>query len=185
MTIHEGKTEYFLSRPLNYSYKGESRETRVIELREPSMEHVSEYTKLKQMLGRAQMELAERSGQLQRAMDAPQAGEEVKSFGDQAEEIEAETMAEAFTLAILSSERVDAAEFVNTFQKMACKMNARSVCIIDGEQQMTGALWSKLHPDDGLNMAVRWCSFFATASEGAAKSTSEQQQESHLRAMEV
>ena len=51
--------------------------------------------------------------------------------------------------------------FVSEFAKAALNRNA-SVAWVNGTQRMTQAIWDALHPDDALDMALRWASFFAT-----------------------
>jgi len=191
MSIYEGTAQYKLERSIPFTIKGKTTDSTFVELREPGMEHVKEYTKLKQMIGRAQMEIAKNSKHLRDAIDEDDlqvvAGEAVKAFKDEAQTIEDEAagIEEVLHMALLSAETVDASEFLSIFQKMACKTLRRSVCVVDGIQVMTPGLWSEMHPDDAFNMAVKWCSFFGMPLEGAGKNTQEQQPESALQVQAV
>lgn len=181
MSIQDGTTNYTLQRSIEYGSKDGFLDAEFIELREPSMEHVTESVKLKQIVSRVQMDLlAKRDKFLEIADGVPEVGEIVKDFSENADSMEDEADDEAafLEMTLLSSETVDASEFLAIFQKMACKTLQRSVCVIDGKEKMTPGLWAKLHPDDAFGMAIKWCAFFVTALDGAAKNTSKPQSES-------
>lgn len=175
MGIEDGTTEYKLQRELEYRHKGNAQIARFVVLREPIMDHVKHYLKLKQMIMRAQMELAKQADEINKLRDA--VGHEVKPFTEDAERIEkeADDMAEAIGLALQAAESVDIGAFIDTFQAMACMKSRKSICIIDDTVQMTDALWSNLYPDDAFNMAVRWCSFFGMPSTEGDKTTLDRQ----------
>lgn len=185
MGIEEGTTEYRLQRPIEYRLNGQPETTDLIELREPGMDHVKHYLKLKQMIMRAQMELAKQADEINKLRDS--IGSEIKPLADEVEAIEqgAEDMAEAMSLALQAAVSVDIGDFIDTFEIMACMPARKPVCMIDGRQTMTGALWKTLKPDDAFNMAVRWCAFFGMPSDQGGQTISGRQSELHMERTEA
>jgi len=182
MSIKDGEFEFKLTRPLGYKFDGQSHEASHIVLREPSMEHVKFYLRLKQMLQRAQLELAQKAGKVQENI-----GEIVRPITEQAQQIEddADQILELFKVSLETSDSVDIGQFIGTFESMACARAKRSVCMIDGRLAMNDALWQGLKPEDAYCMALRWCSFFGMPSKEGSKTTSGQQSESPTGPMEV
>ena len=167
MGIKEGDCVFELQQPLEYNFEGKKNTADHVILQEPGMEHIKFYLRLKQMLTRAQMELATKAGQIQDDI-----GEVVKPFKDDVDKIEAdsEEVFNMYKICIEASNTVDIAQFHSTFQKMACVTARKGVVMIDGKRSMTDALWNLLTPDDAFDMALRWCSFFAMPSiEGEKK----------------
>lgn len=181
MGIEDGTTEFYLSRPIEYKSGGGSEHTSLIVLKEPCMDHVKHYLKLKSLIMRAQMELAKQAGEINKLRDS--IGDVVKPITEEAEALEAQTdeMDEAISLSLQAADNVDIGEFIKTFEAMACLKGRKSICMIDGKQAMTTALWANLKPDDAFKMAVRWCAFFGMPSVGGAKTTSGQQSESAIQ----
>lgn len=178
MGIEDGTCEFALTRPLEYSRNGTTEKALHVVLREPGMDHVKHYLKLKQMLMRAQMELAKQAGEINQLRDS--IGEEVKPITDNADEMEAQAdeMAGAIALALQAAGSVDIGEFIDTFEVMACMKARKPLVLVDGIQAMTSALWANLKPDDAFNMAARWLSFFVTRFEAGEQTTSGPQSES-------
>lgn len=171
MSIKEGETTFELSRPINYSRGGNSQvHATTVTLREPGMDHVKYYLKLRQMLTRVQMEFAKQAESLKAI------GEQQKALHENAEEIETEgdDMDEVFAMLLMASSTVNVADFVDIFRQMVVKSARKAVCLFDDIQPMTDALWDKLTPDDAFNMAIRWCVFFAIPSVADEKTTSVQ-----------
>lgn len=178
MGIEDGTCEFVLTRPLEYSRNGTTEKALHVVLREPGMDHVKHYLKLKQMLMRAQMELAKQAGEINQLRDS--IGEEVKPITENADEMEAQAdeMAGAIALALQAASSVDIGEFIDTFETMACMKARKPIVLVDGIQAMTGALWATLKPDDAFNMAARWLSFFGTPPDERGKIILDQQSES-------
>lgn len=185
MSIQDGTYEFSLTRGVNYKSQGSTVTAESVTLKEPGMDHIKFYLKLKQMITRSQMELAKQAGEINKMKDS--IGEIVKPLDQDTERIESETedMHEAISLALQASETVDIGKFIETFEKMACLKGRSSVCMVDGKQSMTAAIWANLKPDDAFNMAVRWCSFFGMPSEGGEKTLSDRPSESHTERTEV
>jgi uncharacterized membrane protein len=185
MGIQDGTCEFALSKGVNYKFQGSTVTAKMVTLKEPGMDHIKFYLKLKQMITRSQMELAKQAGEINKMRDS--IGEIVKPLNEDVERIENETddIHEVISLALQASETVDIGNFIETFEKMACLNGRKSICILDGHQSMTSVIWSNLKPDDAFNMAVRWCSFFGMPSEGGAKITSGQPSELPMERMEV
>jgi hypothetical protein len=179
MSIQDGSIEFPLTRPIKYKFDNETHEATHVILQEPGMEHIKFYSKLKQMLTRAQLELVKGLDpeSIREAQDKAKAGENVESFDKEAQKIEddSEQHYEFIKVLVAGSAVVDFTQFVSTFAKMACVINPRkSVCMIDGRLAMNDTLWNNLHPDDAIEMALRWASFFVMPSEEGGQTTSEQ-----------
>lgn len=186
MGIHDGSFEYDLKRPLNYKFEGQTETANTITLKEPGMEHIKFYSRLKQMITRSQMELAKHANEIQKMQDS--IGTVVKPITEEAKQLEDdfEDVYHGFTLALEAAETVDMGVFMSTFAKMVCAPGARkAICMVDGKVVMTSALWGNLYPDDALEMAVRWCAFFGTPSREGMKTTSVPQSESPTEPTEV
>jgi hypothetical protein len=175
MGIREGEFTFKLSKPLKYQFDGSSHDADHIVLKEPGMEHLKFYLRLKQMLMRAQLELAEKAGKIQDSV-----GEIVKPFQDQVDEIESqsEEVYQMYSVCIQGAESVDIGNFIGTFEKMVCTVARKGVCMVDGRLSMVSSIWNNLTPDDAFEMALRWCAFFGTPSIEGEKNTSEPQPES-------
>ena len=153
-------------------------EATTLELHEPGMAHVKFYTRLKQMLTQAQLDIEKDHDQINDI-----AGKEVKSISEAKDDTEKELQgfATGFGFIINASHSVDAAQFLSTFEKMVLmplEGQARPICRVSDSVIMTRPLWDKLHPDDAFAMATRWCAFFAMPSTEGAPTISEQQPES-------
>jgi len=183
--IQDGTTDFPLSRDLNFSVNGATESTRRLVLREPGMEHVKFYLRLKQMLTRSQLEIAKQASEFNQIKDA--VGDVVKPLEDSVEDLESqvEDTHEMFSLALQASETVDIGQFIGTFEKMVCTKAKKSVVLVDDRVPLTSALWNSLHPEDAFNVAIRWCSFFGTPSPGGQKTISARPSESHTEPMAV
>lgn len=183
MGIKSGDFVFDLSVPLKYAYDGSTHEAHTITLQEPSMEHNKFTSRLEQMISRAEIEAMTTFNQIQNSI-----GDVVKPFTDQVEKIESqfEQNYETLKLMIKTSEKVDAWDFLSTFEKMVCiPKPKKSICLIDGRAIMTSALWENLNPKDAKEMAYRWCAFFVMPSEEGLTKSSGQRSESHTELMEV
>jgi len=67
------------------------------------------------------------------------------------------------------SDRIDINDFTQTFKEMACLRTDTPVVICNGLEPMKEGIWEKVGVDDAFEMAVRWCSFFATPSDRGQK----------------
>lgn len=185
MSIKDGTYKFKLSKELEYKFKGSTRKTDFVVLKEPVMGHIKFYSKLKQMVTRVQMELAEQYSKLNKMRE--DIGDVVKPMNDTADRIEdeADDTFQALSLGMQSSEKVDLSVFIEIFRKMILSPAKKSICLVNGDVVMTDALWDKLEPDCALDMAVRWCAFFAMPSEGGRKTSYDQPSESHTEPVEA
>lgn len=169
MGIKDGTIEFKLSRPLEFKVNGGSDAVDCVTLREPGMEHVKFYLRLKQMITRSQMELAKQAGAIKDMQES--IGEEIKPITKDVKKLESETDAahEMFSLALQASETVDLGAFIGTFEKMVCTRANRAIVMINDRQVMTKPIWTNLRPEDAFNMAIRWCAFFGTPSTEGEK----------------
>ena len=171
--IHDGTTEFFADHPVQYSRKGEVIQTNAFTLGEPCMDHYKHYTRIRQMLMRVFQEM----GDKRKDMAQDISGEEVKAI-EEGHEQATEELAAALEVLLLTSERVDVAEFMETFRVMACMNSRKPIVTLDDEQRLTDAIWSNMHPDDGYKMAIRWAAFFAMPSDADQKTSSSKQSQS-------
>lgn len=166
--IHDGTTDFFSDHEVSYSCKGVAKETTSFVLREPGMDHAKYYMPIKQLVMKAFMALGEKH----KSKSEDLSGEEVKAIEDDHEEMSDEA-AESLGAVFLISDVVDVSNFMEIFRAMACMTSNKPIVMLDGEQRMTDAIWSTMHPDDGWKMAIRWTSFFAMPSaDGQKKSSS-------------
>ena len=179
MGIEDGTTEFKLTKPIEYRLNGSAELSDTVLLREPCMDHVKHYLKLKQFIMRAQMELATQITEINELRDS--IGEEIKPLNQEVENLEqqAAEIAPAIGLALQAAKSVAIDEFIGTFETMACMKARKPIALLNGQQALTQSLWSTLRVDDAFNMAVWWCSFFAMPSDVQGKTTSVQQSESH------
>ena len=99
-----------------------------------------------------------------------------------------EDMASAFAL-MLNASSVDIWDFVATFEQMVLTpVKTRAICKLDGQLNISLAnkpIWERIHPDDMLDMAMRWCAFFVMPSQEGQPTTSEMPSESPTEPMVV
>lgn len=166
--IHEGTTEFSSQHEVSYSCKGVAKETTEFVLREPGMDHYKHYMRIKQMF----MQVFQEIGDKRKDKDAPDiSGEEVKAIEEDHEQNSSE-FADMLEMLLLTSDKVEASDFLDTFRSMACMRASKPIVMLDGEQSMTDAIWSSMHPDDGYKMAIRWAAFFAMPSVDGLKTSS-------------
>lgn len=165
--IHDGTTEFFSDHEVSYSCKGAIKQTTAFVLREPGMDHYKHYMRIKQQFMQMFMEAGERH----KDKEADMSGEEVKAIEDDHDQ-RSEEFAATLEMLLLTSTKVEASDFLDCFRAMACMKASKPVVMLDGEQSMTDAIWSTMHPDDGYKMAVRWAAFFAMPSADGQKTMS-------------
>ena len=165
--IHDGTTEFFSEHEVSYSCKGAAKETTAFVLREPGMDHYKHYMRIKQMF----MQMFMEAGEKHKNKSADISGEEVKAIEEDHEQ-NSEEFAETLEMLLLTSEKIDASDFLDTFRSMACMKAGKPIVMLDGEQSMTDSIWSTMHPDDGYKMAIRWAAFFAMPSADGQKTSS-------------
>lgn len=165
--IHDGTTEFFSEREVSYSCKGAIKETNMFVLREPGMDHTRYSLRIKQMF----MQMFMEAGEKHKDKEADISGEEIKAI-EEDHEPRSEEFAATLEMLLLTSTKVDAYDFLECFRAMACARASKPVVMLDGEQSMTDAIWSTMHPDDGYKMAVRWAAFFAMPSADGQKTLS-------------
>jgi len=167
MSLEEGKTVYLLSKQgkCKYMANGETKEAISIDLLEPAMSHMSQYARIKQTVNGLIMDMQKLAGELD--PDAVVAGTEIKKMHEVDESefgTKSNQLAEMILFGFGKSDS-SLAHFVDDFRKMAVNKGGRSICVVDGVQPMTDAIWNTLHPDDAIGMAVRWAAFFTMPSD--------------------
>lgn len=165
--IHDGTTEFFSEHEVAYSVKGVSKPTNTFVLREPGMDHYKHYMRIKQMF----MQVFQEVGSKRKEVAEDISGEEVKAIEEDHEQ-NSEEFAAMLEMLLLTSEKVEASDFLDCFRSMACMKAGKPIVMLDGEQTMTDAIWSSMHPDDGYKMAIRWAAFFAMPSVDGLKTSS-------------
>lgn len=165
--IHDGTTEFFSEHEVSYSCKGVAKKTNSFVLNEPGMDHYKHYMRIKQWF----MQVFQEVGEKRKDLTDDISGDEVKAIEEDHEQ-NSEEFAEMLEMLLLTSEKVEASEFLDCFRSMACMNAGKPVVMLDGEQTMTDAIWRTMHPDDGYKMAIRWAAFFGMPSADGRKTTS-------------
>jgi len=82
---------------------------------------------------------------------------------------------------LLLSSDIDIEHFMDTFFKMVTKKADRALAVIDGNDAvpLNPVLIERMHPEDQLCLAVRWCSFFVMWELSDQSNTSEDAPGSH------
>lgn len=187
MGLHEGKTSYNLLKPFRFGHGKEHVLCTFIELYEPTQQHSSDYFKLRQMIKKAEMDIG-----LVASKFLGKSSEELISIAGEAvkpateiDEAEHENIAakdmENILTALEQSDRVDLDKFIDIFVKMITKNSDKSIVRLNGNIPIMQGHISKFNPDDLLNMACWWCSFFVTPSAGGQKTISEQPSDFQLK----
>lgn len=178
MGIKDGTTTFELSRPIEYRHNGDAVETTNIVLKEPGMDHVQHYLKLKQLIMQSQMGLAKYADKINEVRDS--IGDVVKPLTENVDQLEEDTKSfeKMISFSLQTAENIDIAQFISIFKTMATMKGRTSICMIDGRRTMTGPIWDTLKPDDAFDMAIRWCAFFAMPSIGGDRISSGQPSDS-------
>jgi hypothetical protein len=177
MEVRDREVTYTLSRPITFSHAGKLLECSQILLREPTSQHAQYYMRIKQMLVKAQMDM-------QRAVEGrgdqqlpdhlqPVGGSKINA--DQDDPIEnilndTEMMKNFISIAMFQSDRVDMGDFHDAFSRIitANTDTAIATCINDDDDIPTRRVklgdWTKMHPDDQIDMAITWSANFSMPS---------------------
>lgn len=162
MGVREGTTDYYLQKKFNYSHKGAQQEATFITLREPTSEHQDGYWVLQKFVTQANFSAMRMINEMNEEKELV-AGTEVRRFHDAVDDIEQEssTNDDMYKMILLAG-NVDIEKFMKTFKKMVSTKARKPLALIDGEESvpLNSTLMEKMHPDDLLNLAVRWCGFF-------------------------
>jgi hypothetical protein len=191
MSIQDGTTTYRPTKVFKVACKGQMVDCDHIVLKEPKSEHAKHYLKLRQIIKKAEMDVA---AWAQKNFNVEQnesdAGEVIQPFHSEHPESEEENnealkkQIEMLQLAVEQSDRVDLGTFVELFGKMACSNTTNAIAVCNGTERLKQSSWEKMCPDDQLEMAAHWCSFFVTPS-GRGQNTTEQQPDYALKAVEA
>jgi len=105
-------------------------------------------------------------------------GDEVKPLHQTKEEDhdkEAEGFAEFIKMSLGTSD--DLEELVKVFGFMVSNKSGDPICTTEGVRILEGA-WKRLHPEDKIDAAVKYCAFFGIGLDKAFKNVSEAAPES-------
>lgn len=163
MSHIDGTMEFLLSSPLHYSKNGEFKQATRLEFYEYSGTHRKEYFQLRSMIAKVFMELS-KLGQ-ERRQDVS-SNQPFLSKSEEDHENEQQVLYEAVQLGLELSDKVDIDTFVFTFQSMICN-SKKPLCKIDGDVTLTVDHWCSLTPNNQLEAAIRYCSFFAIGLIGS------------------
>lgn len=167
MGIHNGTTEFVCTTPVSYTASGVPKESTLIVLQEPCMDHCKYSLKIKQMIMRVLMEVGQKRGE-----QTDISGDEVKGIDAEEHEQGTEELAGMLESVMLISETVDVSDFFEAFRAMVCMKSRRPIAMVDGEVGITDAIWQNLNPDDAYRMAIRWVAFFGMPSGDDQKTSS-------------
>lgn len=107
------------------------------------------------------------------------AGDELKPLHqtDEADHlVDSKGMAEVLKITLGTSD--DLEELVTQFGFMVANTGNAAICTVDGTRIKEGA-WKRLHPEDKIDAAVRYCSFFGIGLDLPSNNESEVASESH------
>ena len=183
----KAETEYKLKHGLKYSFAGEKCVAEYVLLQEPDYTNPESYYKLQDTITLSQAKLLnsiskEQIESLQEEVQPGLIGEQ-KKFHEQDREFDIEEQIEGLKMGLRLAEKTY--EFIKTFKNMVIKSRLRCPAIVDGQENMTDALFSKMHPRDLEGMALRWAAFFILASEDKERKSSEKVLESPTEATEL
>lgn len=105
-------------------------------------------------------------------------GEELKPLHekkDKDHEKETEDFAGLLKMSLGSSD--DLEELVKVFGHMVSNTGGQAICDVGGVRLKEGA-WKRIHPEDKIDAAVQYCSFFGIGLDQASNSASEAASES-------
>ncbi len=188
MSIEDGQKLYMLKHGLSYSVKGETKKAQFLELREPGMSHSRGYLKIKQMVTGLMMNSAKAFEGMDLDPDDIISGTQVKKLHEvntDEHEDECDKLADMLSYCFGLTNEVQLCNFVEEFQKIACRSAQKSICVVDGETPMSSAIWEELHPEDAEGAALKWAAFFTMPSDLKGASGSDNASESPIQAKEL
>ena len=182
MGIREGNTTYQLQKSFQYKLGGQPMDATHIVLREPMSEHRHGFWVLSSHIMKAQVAAIKLAGDLKEAQDI--SGSESRTLHDSVDEIEKEASDKASEMTLkmlLLSSDINIEHFMDTFFKMVTKKSRKALAIVDGEESapLNSVLIERMHPEDQLCLAVRWCSFFVMWEMSSQENTSSDAQGLH------
>lgn len=146
------------------------------------------YMKLRKHVVSAQMKAPEMMEKLRGFMDAVKdsdgvaAGEELKKLHQVDEtkhEDEAAGMAEFLKIMLGTSDELE--EMVKVFGRLVSENGGTAVCTV-GENRVKEAAWKRVHPEDKIDAAVKYCAFFGIGLDSAPKNAFANASDSHTEA---
>lgn len=188
MSLEDGQKLYMLKKPLTYRVKGETKKAQFLELREPGMSHSRGYLKIKQMVTGLMMSSAKAFDGMGLDRDDIISGTQVKKLHEvdaKKHEEESDQLAEMISYCFGLSSEISLANFVEEFEKIACRSAQKSICVVDGETPMSPAIWEDLHPEDAEGAALKWAAFFTMPSDLKEAKGSGNASESLIQAKEL
>jgi len=141
----------------------------------------SYYMKLRKFVLSAMLkapELMEKLGKFVTKDDELPAGDEVKPLHqiDEKDHLsDSKGFAEVLKITLGTSD--DLEELITVFGHMVSNSGGNAICTIDGVRIKEGA-WKRLHPEDKIDAAVQYCSFFGIGLDQVSNSASEAASES-------
>ena len=113
------------------------------------------------------------------------AGDEVKPLHqiDEKDHLEeSKGFAELLKMTLGTSDHLE--NLVKVFGYMLCNKGGNAICTADGDRLKEGA-WSRIHPEDKIDMAVQYCAFFAIGLDQALNNASDTAPESHTEVKQL
>lgn len=176
MDLKEGEISFEVEKPFEYFSKENraSQKCKSVLLREPTGQHARYYRKLKQMIAKAEMDIAKTFMDFIKPESDSISGKSTDNFLQKAQQVaenqeqaEKETSrdAEGLLTAIEQANRVELDDFIDVFSNMLCAKTDKSLAACNGVDEFKREHWNLMHPDDQIEMAVYWCSFFVTPSK--------------------
>lgn len=185
MSLEEGRNIYTLEHKdyCKYMINGETKTAISIDLHEPGMSHMNGYTTIKQTINGLLMDMQ----LLAQDQEIDPAGEQLRKTHEVDQDNYEEETKHLSNMVLFAFGKSDKklSHFVDDFKKMVINSKGKSLCTVDGVQPMTEAIWNTMHPEDGVNLAIRWAVFFTMPSDFLGKKESEGQSGLALPAMEL
>lgn len=173
MSHIDGVMQYTLQKPFKYQKSGQNVDACTVDLYEFNAAHTRFYPKLKTYVDRAIMD----AQKLNSARDdkpsefASARGEEkFHEISEEDHEFNANDMAELLEVSFSLSDDDDRlGKFLDAFRDMVCHTKVHPIAKLDGEVIVNDVLWGSIHPEDQLQIAYRYCSFFGIGLLGRLK----------------
>jgi len=187
MSHKDGVMHFQLKKEIKYSKGGDLVSTAELEFYEFNAAHSRHYMKLKQFVDKAIFSAQKLADG--RDSEPSIVGSKVEKFHETSEEKhneEADGLAELLSISMSLSDDDDKIyKFTEAFKAMLFHSKAHSLCKIDGDMPINENHWNEIHPEDQINIAMKYCAFFGIGLLGSLKEESETVSEQHTEVKEL
>lgn len=176
MSHKDGTMIYHLDRSLEYSKNGEFVKAEFIEFYEFGGAHTRQYMKLRQYVDKAifdAQKLVPENGDAEEdnTITRPKPLHEVS---EKEHEESYKGLSELLNVSISLSDDEDRLNnFIKAFKDLVLKSETHPIAKIDGDVIIKDVTWNKIHVEDQISIATRYCAFFGIGLLGQMKEESE------------